>query len=403
MRIQSEGVFLKCVNCGAEHEASPHLFTCPKCGGLLEARLTRLQWSPRGRGVWRYRSMLPPVKGEPVTMGEGSTPLVKSRVYPGLYLKFEGSNPTGSFKDRGMTLATTIARDSGARAVIAASTGNTAASVAAYARRAGLTPYIFLPRGRVARGKILQSIAYGATIVWVEGSFDHALGIAMRLAFERPEYYPMNSINPWRLEGQKTLVYEVIEELGRTPTHFIYPVGNAGNISAGWKAARELMEAGVIEQMPRFHGVQAEGAKPIAEAFSKGLSQPVFTDHPETIASAIRIGRPVNWPKAMSAIKDSRGTAMSVGDEEILSAQRRLAREEGLIVEPASASAYAGYLKLLEEGVIERDEETVVVLTGHGLKDPASMELMKTGEAVITSNSSVDEVDRVLKSAASQS
>lgn len=387
---------LKCVSCGREYKPSPRLFRCPRCGGLLEVVLGNPTWRPKGRGVWRYRGLLPQTKISPVTMGEGSTPLIASRLHKGLYYKFEGSNPTGSFKDRGMTVATTIALENGASSVIAASTGNTASSMAAYASRAGLRPVIFLPRNKVAKGKILQSIAYGAAIVWVEGSFDDAISLAMKLTEEKQGYYPMNSFNPWRLEGQKTLYYEVFEDLGKPPDAMVYPVGNAGNISAGWKAAQELLMLGVADTVPRFLGVQARGASPIADAVSKGLEKPVFVDSPETVASAIRIGKPVNWPKALKAIKESKGTAVVVGDDEILQAQMTLARHEGIIVEPASAASYAGYLKMLEEGLVDRGDTVVLVLTGHGLKDPASLESMVSSEVIVKPSIDTNELDRVL-------
>ncbi len=388
---------LRCVSCGGEYKPSPRLFRCPRCGGLLEVVLGNLTWSPRGKGVWRYRGLLPQTKASPVTMGEGSTPLIASRLHKGLYYKFEGSNPTGSFKDRGMTVATTIALDNGARSVIAASTGNTASSMAAYASRAGLRPVIFLPRNKVAKGKILQSIAYGAVIVWVEGSFDDAISLAMKLSEEKQSYYPMNSFNPWRLEGQKTLYYEVFEDLGKAPDAMVYPVGNAGNISAGWKAAQELLMLGVADEAPRFLGVQAKGASPIADAVSRGLDKPVFVDRPETAASAIRIGKPVNWQKALKAIRESNGTAVMVSDEEIIQAQRTLARREGIIVEPASAASYAGYLRMLEEGLIDRGDTVVLVLTGHGLKDPASLESMVSNEIIVKPSVDIDELDRTLR------
>ena len=392
-------VFLKCISCGSTYDANPRLYSCPRCGGLLEVVLENPIWQPKGRGVWRYRGLLPPVKRPPVTMGEGSTPLVRSRQHKHLYFKLEGSNPTGSFKDRGMTVATTIAVESGASKVVAASTGNTAASMTAYAVRGGLSPFIFLPRGKVSRGKISQSIAYGATIVWVEGNFDDALRLAMGLSRENPSYYPMNSFNPWRLEGQKTIVYEIIEDLDTVPEAIVYPVGNAGNISAGWKAARELAELGIIDEVPRFMGVQSTGAQPIAEAIKKGLEKPVFTENPDTIASAIRIGKPVNWPKALRAIRESKGTAVSVTDDEIRKAQETLARKEGIIVEPASAASYAGYLKMIKEGILDHESTVVLVLTGHGLKDPDSLEKMGSKEVHVKSDVGVKELGRILEDA----
>ncbi len=383
MGVIVEDVSLRCVECGERIPGYTNIFKCPKCGGLLEVLLKEPEWAPRGRGVWRYKSMLPPIPRSPVSMGEGDTPLVRSGIGGNLYLKFEGSNPTGSFKDRGMTVAVTVALYSGAKAVIAASTGNTASSMAAYARRGGLRPIVVLPKGKVARGKLAQSAAYGATIVWVEGSFDDALSAVMKAVEEsRGALYPLNSFNPWRLEGQKTLVFEVIEELGWVDA-IVYPVGNGGNISAGWKALRELRDLGVIDRLPMLLGVQAEGAAPIADAWEKGLSKPLFYDKPETIATAIRIGRPVNWPKVFMALRDTRGRALKVSDAEILAAQRMLAEKDGILVEPASAASLAGYLKALNHGILKREDTVVLVLTGHGLKDPNSLEMHKTNEVTV--------------------
>ncbi len=375
-------VVLKCVDCGREYPSDPWLFQCPKCGGLLEVVLEDIVWDPRGKGVWRYTSLLPDIGGKPVSLGEGGTPLVSSVVHDNMYIKFEGANPTGSFKDRGMTLAVSLARNIGAKAVIAASTGNTAASLSAYSSRAGLKSIIVLPKGKVAQGKLAQSILYGAIIISIKGSFDDALETVMKSVDKSGGLlYPLNSFNPWRLEGQKTIIYEIIEELGEVD-NIIYPIGNGGNISAGWKAIRELFSLGVIKRKPRLIGVQALGAAPIYDAWRKGLEKPVFYDNPETIATAIRIGKPVNWPKVMKALRDTNGVAVGVSDEEIISAQKNLASNEGLAVEPASAASYAGYLKLLEKGFLDKKETTVLVATGHGLKDPESME--KHGTRIIS-------------------
>ncbi len=380
------------MSCGMEYQASTRLFRCPRCGGLLEVLIEDLEWKPSGRGVWRYRLMLPRIPVEPVTMGEGGTPLVKSRLGRNLYLKLEGLNPTGSFKDRGMTVASTIALYSKARVVIAASTGNTASSMAAYASRAGLKPVIVLPKGRVAKGKISQAIAYGAKIVWVRGSFDDALSAVMKAVnSSKGALYPMNSFNPWRLEGQKTIAFEIIEELGDVDA-IIYPIGNGGNISAGWKALRELRELGVISEYPRLIGVQAEGAAPIADAWDRGLDEPIFYEKPETIATAIRIGKPVNWPKVFKALRDTRGFVLKVSDKEILEAQKKLARTDGVLVEPASAASLAGYLKAIEKGLLNEDEKAALVLTGHGLKDPDTLVIHKTQEIEVSPEEAVDKI-----------
>ncbi|MCY0882770.1 MAG: threonine synthase, partial [Acidianus infernus] len=265
-----------------------------------------------------------------------------------------------------------LAVNTGYKVVAAASTGNTAASAAAYASRAGLRIYLVLPKGKVALGKLAQSILYGATILEVNGSFDVAMASVMRLYKDLGIVYPLNSFNPWRLEGQKTIAYEIAEEIGE-PDNVIVPVGNAGNIYAIWKGFTELQEAGVISKVPRMIGVQAEGAAPIAKAIEKGLNEPEFFENPETIATAIRIGKPVNWKKAIKAIKSSKGTAISVSDQEIIDAQKRLAREEGIGAEPASAAALAGYDKAIKEGIVDKDQKNVLILTGHALKDPDAM------------------------------
>jgi len=271
---------------------------------------------------------------------------------------------------------------SGAKSVVCASTGNTAASAAAYAARAGMEANIVLPKGAVARGKIAQAIAYGARIFWVDGPFDVAMRLVMEAASKSSSLYPLNSFNPWRLEGQKTIVFEVVEELKHVDAIF-YPVGNGGNIAAAGKALKELADVGVLDEMPKLVGVQAAGAAPLADALERGLSEPVPYEKPATVASAIRIGNPVNWPKALRAIKLTKGTVLKVSDEEILKAQKELARSEGLLVEPASAAAYAGYLKALERGVVERSDVVAVILTGSGLKDPDSVQSMEPVAEVI--------------------
>lgn len=367
---------VKCLDCGAEYPLKQDLITCPKCGGLLEIILepkkdfsfTKL----KGRGVWRYKDLIAGEYKEIVSLSEGDTPLIRSVQNPNVYFKFEGANPTGSFKDRGMTVAISSAKSLQYKVVVAASTGNTAASAAAYASRAGLKSYIVLPMGKVAIGKLAQSILYGTTILEVNGSFDIAMSSVMKLYKDLKIVYPLNSFNPWRLEGQKTIAFEITEDIG-VPDNVIVPVGNAGNIYAIWKGFTELMNIGVIEKIPRMIGIQAEGAAPIAKAIEKGLDKPEFIDTPETVASAIRIGKPVNWRKAIKAIKSSGGTATYVSDSEILEAQKELARKEGIGAEPASVASYAGYLKLLKEGKIDKNEKTALILTGHALKDPDAM------------------------------
>jgi len=370
------GSSLKCIECGSIFKGNPRLYKCPKCGGLLEVILHNKEWKPSGKGVWRYKYMLPRIDINPITISEGSTPLISSTLDKNLYIKFEGSNPTGSFKDRGMTVATSIAVASGAQILIAASTGNTSASVAAYAARAGMPTVIVLPKGKVAFGKIVQAVGYGARIVWVKGSFDDAMKIVMEIVKSSKEFYPMNSFNPWRLEGQKTIIFELIEELEKID-NIIYPVGNGGNISSAYKALRELLEIGVINKYPKLFGVQATGAAPLADMIEKNLDKPPFYDSPETVATAIRIGRPVNWRKVINAINSTRGTIVKVSDKQILVAQKLLARKEGLLAEPAGAASLAGYLLLKEKGIIKDGETTVIIVTGHGLKDPGSLEKME--------------------------
>ena len=365
-----------CDECGTVHELSEKVVMCPCGEGLAEIRfdeLPALTWDMfKGRswGVWRYRELIPvPDEAEIVSLGEGGTPLIRLKgPTKHTYLKFEGANPTGSFKDRGMTVATTMAKYLGVKAVVCASTGNTSSSMSAYASRAGLRPIIILPEGKVARGKLAQAILHGATIVYIRGNFDQALEAAIRVSEEGIAYL-MNSINPWRIEGQKTVGYEIVEEIG-APDWIVLPVGNAGNISALWKGLKELYNADLIRELPRLAGIQASGAAPLARAYRLGEEVPNFIDKPETIATAIRIGRPVSWKRAMKAVKESGGLFEEVTDEEILRAQRELARAEGIGVEPASAAAYAGLKKLVDAGVIGRDEKVAVIATGHALKDP---------------------------------
>ena len=323
--------------------------------------------------IERYRAFLPVSLNTPVvSLLEGSTPLIPlkgpeeaKRRGVQIYAKYEGLNPTGSFKDRGMTLAVSKALEGGAKAVACASTGNTAASAAAYAARAGMTAIVILPAGYVALGKVAQSLTHGARIVQVEGNFDDAL----RLTRELTERFPValvNSVNPHRLEGQKTLAFEVVDELGDAPHYHALPVGNAGNITAHWMGYKAYFAAGRASRLPRMLGFQAAGAAPLV------LGRPV--EKPETVATAIRIGNPASWEGAIRAKEESGGLIEAVTDEEILEAYRYLAREEGIFVEPASAASLAGVWRLLREGRLEEGTRVVLTLTGHGLKDPATAE-----------------------------
>jgi L-threonine synthase (EC 4.2.3.1) len=319
-----------------------------------------------------------------VTLDEGSTPLHESKQARGLRLKNEGLNPTASFKDRGMTVAVTDALRRGASRVVCASTGNTAASVAAYAARAGMRSYVLVPSGAVARGKLAQAVAHGSKIVKIRGGFDEALREVLRLVSEDSGLYLLNSVNPYRIEGQKTLAFEVWEQLGGSvPDAVVLPVGNAGNISAIWKGFRELVEAGLARSAPRMIGVQAEGAAPLARAFEGGLSELRPVDSPQTYATAIRIGRPASWRRALMAARESRGAIISVSDQEILRAQIDLARVDGVFVEPASAAALAGYRRAIAEGLLDPGESVVAVLTGHGLKDPDAVAMFGSDEVEV--------------------
>jgi len=279
-------------------------------------------------------------------------------------------NPTGSFKDRGMTVGVTKAIELGMSTVACASTGNTSASLAIYAAKAGMPAVVLLPAGKVALGKVAQALMHGAKVLTIRGNFDEALRLVRDLC-TKEDFYLLNSINPYRLEGQKTIGFEICDQLGwKVPDRVVLPVGNAGNISAIYKGFLELERIGITDSIPMMCGIQAEGASPIVRAFREGKREIVPEKNPETIATAIRIGDPVNAVKALSAIYDSYGLAETVTDEEIIHAQRELAREEGIGVEPASAASLAGLRKLIQLGVVEKDERVVCVATGNLLKDP---------------------------------
>ncbi len=319
--------------------------------------------------IEEYRDFLPVSKDTPViTLLEGNTPLIKAvnlvrkaNLALDLYLKFDGLNPTGSFKDRGMTMAISKAVEEGSKAVICASTGNTSASAAAYAARAGIKAIVVIPEGKIALGKLVQALVHGAHVLQIEGNFDEALSIVRKLV----ELYPItlvNSLNPYRLEGQKTAAFEVCDDLGRSPDFHALPVGNAGNITAYWKGYKEYFERGKIDSLPRMLGFQAAGAAPLV------LGHPV--ERPETIATAIRIGKPASWKGAIAARDESGGRIDSVTDEEILMAYKLIAATEGIFCEPASAASVAGIIKLYKEGYLRSDNMVVCTLTGNGLKDP---------------------------------
>ena len=343
------------------------LRTAPEdCAGETGARNVGTAWPGI---IERYRQYLPVTDKTPVvTLLEGNTPLLPAprlaeATDPSLsiYLKCEGFNPTGSFKDRGMTMAISKAVEAGSRAVICASTGNTSASAAAFAARAGLRAFVMVPRGSVALGKLSQAAIHGARVLMMDGNFDQALDIVRRIAESHPVTL-VNSVNPFRLEGQKTGAFEVVDQLGRAPDYHLIPVGNAGNITAYWRGYREYHRDAKIDSLPRMVGFQAAGAAPMYENR--------VIEEPRTVATAIKIGNPASWGPALEAVKDSRGWIDIVTDEEILRAYRMLAREEGIFMEPASAATVAGLVKVVKAGRIEPGSTLVLTLTGHGLKDP---------------------------------
>ncbi len=378
---------LECFECGTDYSPTQVTYSCRRCGSLLEVKydyekiretLDEQALLSRPLSVWRYRELLPVEEGTKIiSLSEGGTTLhacerlgetLKVR---GLRVKNEGENPTGSFKDRGMTVGISKALEMSFKVAACASTGNTSASMSAYAAKAGLTPVILIPSGKVAMGKLAQAIVHGARIIQIRGNFDDAMKAILSLVESNPSIYLLNSINPYRVEGQKTLAFEIFHQLGgKVPDNVILPVGNAGNITSAWKGFVELQEIGLAEGLPRMIGVQAEGAAPIFAAFKRGIYELQRLDAPETVATAIRIGSPVHWKRALRAVKDSGGVMEAVSDKEILEAQRLLARLEGLFVEPAGAAPIAGLRKLVKAGLLDSDEVTVCVATGHGLKDP---------------------------------
>ena len=317
--------------------------------------------------IEEFRQYLPVTDATPViTLNEGNTPLIKARHLSDLvrcqvYLKYEGMNPTGSFKDRGMTMAISKAKENNSKAVICASTGNTSASAAAYSARAGLDCIVIIPKGKIALGKLSQAIMHGAKVFEVDGNFDQALDLVREMG----EKYPVeivNSINPYRIEGQKTGAFEICDQLNAVPDYHFIPVGNAGNITAYWKGYKEYFAANKISTLPKMMGFQAEGAAPIVHG------HPI--EKPETLATAIRIGNPASWKSAVAAAEESGGEINLVTDSEIAAAYQLIAAKEGVFAEPASAASVAGLLKAAKAGKVKEDSIVVCVLTGHGLKDP---------------------------------
>ena len=376
-----DGVWLECIECGEQFAPFDEIhYTCADCDGLLEVRYAEPPTCEEfeGRGVWRYTAALPFEEG--VTLPEGDTPLHEAPRLredigvDSLRVKHEGMNPTGAFKDRGMTVGVAVAKELGVGRLACASTGNTSAALAAYGARGGMETLVLLPKGKVAAGKIAQASLHGARILEVDGNFDSCLDIVQELA-GLGEVYLLNSLNPFRLEGQKTIGFEILEEhyedYGEYPDRIILPVGNAGNTAALYKAFRELVASGALDEgeVPTLTGVQAEGAAPMVEAVQNGRDEVRRWDDVETRATAIRIGNPVNAPKALPGIYNTGGTAVAVSDDEITNAQRDLATS-GIGVEPASAASLAGLRKLRANGEISADESVVCLTTGHLLKDP---------------------------------
>ena len=418
---------VRCASCSTVRpELSLHA-SCPDCGGLLVAEhrdpsvtgaALRALFDGRARdsalaatafersGVWRFREMvLPDAGADVVSHPEGNTPLLERdaiAAYAGLasfVIKHEGHNPTGSFKDRGMTVALTQARRVGARAVACASTGNTSASLSAYAAQAGIPSFVFVPEGRVAAGKLAQTEAYGARTLRIRGDFDDCLRLA-REASDRLGVYLVNSVNPFRVEGQKTIVLELLQQLGwRAPDWIALPAGNLGNTSAFGKALVEARRLGLIDRMPRLLAVQASGAAPFARGFVERFVSRVRVQA-ETRATAIRIGDPASWDRAVSAMRATDGVVESVTDDEIFAAKRVVDRS-GVGCEPASAASVAGVRALVARGVIARHARVVAVLTGHLLKDPSADPDAKTGvgaEEALTPADALALLERIVAS-----
>lgn len=414
---------LQCFSCKSEYNLDDYgkFYHCTKCGNLLEVK--RLRQSPaefesKLPGIWKYFDLIPLWNKENiVSLFEGDTSLFECKNLgrqlglKTLYVKFEGLNPTGSFKDRGMTVGVSKAKELGYKRTMCASTGNTSASLAAYAAKAGIPCIVLVPKGKIAMGKMAQAIAYGAEIFQVDGNFDDSLRVASEICERDNTTLLLNSLNPFRIEGQKTVSFEIVEQLcGKFPDSVILPVGNGGNISAVWKGFSEMFEIGLDrlfqtrlagEKLPRLIGVQAEGAAPIARAFESGLKDridPVLSPHTE--ASAINIGSPVSWMKALGAIYESGGASYAVSDDEIFAAQRVLASTEGLFVEPASATPIAFLAKCAKEKPVEyaslEDSTVVCICTGNGLKDPNALLKGVTPDQIQTISADATSLERIL-------
>ncbi len=402
---------LGCIRCSNIYELETNRYTC-ECGGPLEVRHDLKSknkinlfgiWHPSQyfvpphlvtapglyqSGVWKYHELLPEIKGENiVTWNEGVTRLYKfprletyfSFELNNLYWKHEGENPTGSFKDRGMTVGVSWAKEQKKQALICASTGNTAASLASYARRANIPAYVLISKGNTALGKVSQSLAYGATVLEIDGNFDQLMAIVKDLSADE-RYYVLNSVNPLRLEGQKTIIFELMCQIYWQPLDYIFvPGGNLGNVSAFGKALMELQELGMLKQIPKLVVVQASGADPFYKSFAGGFKELIPQEKPETIATAIRIGHPVNYEKAKKAIQFTNGHVLSVNDSAIVGA-KVLLDHEGIGAEPASAAGYAGLMKLWSEQKLSKKANAAIILTGHVLKDTETILKYHSGD-----------------------
>jgi threonine synthase len=410
---------LTCPNCGLYFSERVNHSECTNCGALLgldvntdlrgpaltkhfNDRLTAMSGADRS-GVWRYRELvLPTINGnEIVSYPEGNTPLLSSEriaSFAGvadLRLKHEGLNPTGSFKDRGMTVAISQAKRIGASAVACASTGNTSASLAAYASLAGLRAIVLIPKGKIAGGKLAQTIAHGARTIQVRGGFDDCLRL-LREATEKLGVYLVNSVNPFRLAGQRTIVLELLHQLQwQSPDWIALPAGNLGNTSAFGEALRLAHQHKLIDKMPRLLAVQASGAAPFSHGFASGQHETVA--NPETFATAIRIGAPASWDRALQAIRDTNGTVTDVSDDEILSAKREI-DAAGIGCEPASAASVAGVKKLVRSGIVQSTDRVVAVLTGHLLKDPGA--IIERGPGGLEIDPSLRELEHAIRGVA---
>ena len=396
---KKDGYILRCFSCKTEYEVDDYgkFYKCAKCGNLVEVkRVSGISGgveyaSGSGTGVWKYFDLFPLWSQKNiVSLSEGGTTLFYCRNlaehfgFSSLYVKFEGLNPTGSFKDRGMTVGVSKAVELNFKSAMCASTGNTSASLAAYSAKAGMRCIVLVPKGKIAMGKMAQAVAYGAEIFQVDGNFDDSLRVASEICERDRKILLLNSLNPFRIEGQKTVSFEIVEQLGgKIPEYVVLPVGNGGNITAAWKGFSEIFEDGLQgivgnhrgQTPPKMIAVQAEGAAPIARAFRSGVRDSIeFVSDPHTEASAINIGSPGSWMKALAAIYDSHGLADYVSDREIFAAQKSIASKEGIFVEPASATPLAYLARIASEKSDQyeqmKDSKIVCICTGNGLKDP---------------------------------